>query len=68
MKQSNMYNHGIEDWWRHLGIWDRQQASGYLYENYDGETQIYLEATDEWWESLSGAQKRDVFMEFFSEE
>jgi len=62
------YNHNIEDWWRHNGTWDRQQASGILLENYDGETEIYLEATDEWWESLSPEQKEKVYNEFFTEE
>lgn len=61
------YNHIIEDWWRHNGIWDREQASGYLVENYDGETELYLEATDEWWESLSDEQKLEVYNEFFNE-
>ena len=61
------YNHIIEDWWRHNGIWDREQASGYLVEDYDGETEIYLEATDEWWESLSNEQKLKVYNEFFNE-
>lgn len=63
----NKYNHIIEDWWRHNGIWDREQASGYLVEDYDGETEIYLEATDEWWESLSDEQKLEVYNEFFNE-
>lgn len=62
------YNHRIEDWWRHCGLWDRQQASGYLLENYDGETQIYLESTDEWWESLTNEQKAKVYEDFFNEE
>lgn len=62
------YNHNIERWWTHLGIWDRQQASGYLVENYDGETQIYLESTDEWWESLTNEQKAKVYEDFFTEE
>jgi hypothetical protein len=57
----------IEDWWRHNGVWDREQASGILYENYDGEQGIYLEATDEWWESLSPEQKKQVYEEFFDE-
>ena len=61
------YNHIIEDWWRHNGSWDREQASGYLVEDYDGETEIYLEATDEWWESLSNEQKLKVYNEFFNE-
>lgn len=57
----------IESWWRHNGVWDREQASGYLVENYDGETQIYMESTDEWWESLSDEQKQAVYEEFFEE-
>lgn len=62
------YNYHIEVWWRHLGLWDRQQVSGYLLENYDGETQIYLEATDEWWESLTYEQKTKAYEDFFTEE
>ena len=34
---------------------------------YDGETEIYLESTDEWWESLSPEQKQAVYEEFFNE-
>ena len=51
----------IESWWRHNGIWDREQASGILVENYDGETEIYLESTDDWWDttSLCSERKRD---------
>ena len=54
----------IESWWRHAGIWDREQTSGILVENYDGETQIYLASTDDWWDSLSDKQKQDVYEEF----
>ena len=57
----------IESWWRHNGIWDREQASGILVENYDGETEIYLESTDDWWENLTNDQKREVYEEFFDE-
>lgn len=57
----------IESWWRHNGVWDREQASGILYENYDGETQIYLDSTDEWWDSLTDDEKRTVYEEFFEE-
>ena len=57
----------IESWWRHNGIWDREQASGILVENYDGETEIYLESTDDWWENLTDDQKREVYEEFFDE-
>ena len=62
------YNHIIEDWWRHNGLLDRQQASGILLENYDGKAEVYLEATDEWWESLSPEQKEKIYNEFFTEE
>ena len=57
----------IENWWRHNGIWDREQASGILVENFDGETQIYLDTTDDWWDSLTDKQKLEVYNEFFEE-
>lgn len=57
----------IESWWRHNGIWDREQASGILVEDYDGETALYLESTDDWWESLTDIQKQQVYEEFFEE-
>ena len=58
----------IESWWRHNGIWDREQASGILVENYDGETQIYLDSTDAWWDGLTDDEKRTVYEQFFEEE
>ena len=58
----------LDDWWRHNGIWDREQASGILVENFDGETQIYLDATDDWWEGLTTAQKLQVYEDFFEEQ
>lgn len=61
------YNHIIEDWWRHLGTWDRQQASGILVENFDGETDLYLDATDRWWDSLTFEEKEQTYVEFFVE-
>lgn len=64
----NFSNAIIEDWWRHNGIWDREQASGILVENYDGETDLYLEATDEWWDGLTPDQKKEVYEDFFNEE
>ena len=59
----------IDRWWRHLGRWDREQATDgrYLLENFDGETQLYLEATDNWWEELTDDEKREVYEEFFNE-
>ena len=61
------YNHIIEDWWRHNGIWDREQASGIPVEDFDGETEIYLATTDEWWDSLTPGQKERVYDDFFEE-
>lgn len=57
----------IESWWRHNGIWDREQASGILVENYDGETALYLESTDNWWDALTDDEKREAYDEFFDE-
>jgi hypothetical protein len=63
------YNYTIiESWWRHNGIWDREQASGILVENYDGETALYLESTDALWDNLTDAQKQEVYEDFFSEQ
>ena len=58
----------IESWWRHNGIWDREQASGILVENYDGETALYLESTDDWWFGLADKEKQEVYEDFFSEQ
>lgn len=58
----------IESWWRHNGIWDREQASGILVQNYDGETALYLESTDDWWDNLTDAQKQEVYEDFFNEQ
>lgn len=58
--QKNENKHNIEDWWSHNSLGDRQEASGILLENYQNEP-VYLEATDEWWESLSEEQKLDVY-------
>lgn len=57
----------VDDWWRHNGIWDREQASGILVEDFDGETEIYLDTTDEWWDDLTFAQKLQVYEDFFEE-
>ena len=57
----------IESWWRHNRIWDREQASAILVENYDGETALYLESTDDWWDDLTDIQKQQVYEEFFEE-
>lgn len=62
-----MYITNINEWWRHNGVWDRQQASGILLENFDGETVIYLQVTDDWWDDLSVEEKFNVYREFFEE-
>ena len=62
------YNYTIiEGWWRHLGVWDREQVSGKLYEDFDGETEIYLDSTDNWWDNLSNAEKLEAYNAFFDE-
>ena len=61
----NMYI--IESWWRHNGIWDRQDASGIRVEDYDGETNLYMESTDDWWDRLTDEEKLEVYNEFFEE-
>lgn len=59
------YNHEIEDWWRHCGIGDREQASYISADKYS--TQEYLATTDDWWESLTPEEKEKVYFDFFSE-
>ena len=67
----NKYNYTIiEGWWRHNGIWDREeicQNYGILYEDFDGEQDIFLKTTDDWWENLTNEQKLEVYNEFFEE-
>lgn len=64
------YNHNIEDWWRHNGAYDREQASGIPYIRNGKKEPIgeYLKETDEWWNSLTNEEKAEVYEEFFSEE
>ena len=58
------YNHNIEDWWRHLGCWDRESVSGISYlDNRDN----MLDITDSWWNRLSAEEKGNVYEEFFDE-
>ena len=56
----------VEDWWRHNGCWDREQASGIPYNPEDSQ-QSYLEETDEWWNSLSAEERKQAYYEFFEE-
>ena len=57
------FNNQIEDWWRHNGCWDREQASGIPY---DGDDE-YLALTDEWWGTLTDEEKEQVFIDFFED-
>lgn len=61
MVMTSMYQ--IEDWWRHNGCWDREQASGIPYNGDDD----YLSITDNWWTSMADNEKRQVFEEFFED-
>lgn len=56
------YNHIIEDWWRHNGVYDRLQASNIPPQD------NYLQVTDDWWNGLTNEEKAEVYEEFFSEE
>ena len=63
-----MYNYDIENWWRHNGLYDRQQASGIRFDgNSPDAIQEYFDYTDEWWNSLSNVEKTQIYDEFFSE-
>lgn len=55
----------IENWWKHNGCYDREQASGIPYDGKDASD--YLEKTDGWWDSLSPEERRNVYREFFEE-
>lgn len=59
-----MSNYLIEDWWRHNGCYDREQASGIPY---NGE-EDYLDITDNWWYGLTAEDKEDIYNDFFNEE
>ena len=60
----------IENWWRHNGCYDREQASGIPYIRNGKKEPIgdYLESTDDWWDSLTDKQKLEVYNEFFEEQ
>lgn len=54
----------IENWWKHLGCYDREQASNIAYY---GQDEDYLAKTDNWWDNLSSTQKEEAYEEFFDE-
>lgn len=53
--------HILEDWWRHNGLYDREQASGIPRDD------DYLTTTDNWWNGLLHEEKEAVYAEFFNE-
>lgn len=57
------YNHIIEDWWRHLGTYDREQVIGL--DCHD--VQQFLTYTDIWWSGLSYEEKEKIYEDFFDE-
>lgn len=60
----------LDAWWDSLDIWGMAVAceyGGIFYEDFDGEHQIFLDFTDDWWEGLTDEQKLKVYNDFFSE-
>ena len=56
----------IEDWWRHNGCWDREQASGISYKKNKISVEDYLDITDAWWMGLSKNEKIAIYDDFFN--
>lgn len=54
----------VEKWWKNLGCFDREQASGI---KYNGAADNYLNITDDWWDNLSDIQKKTIYNTFFEE-
>ena len=54
----------VEKWWKNLGCFDREQASGI---KYNGVADNYLNITDDWWDNLSDIQKKTIYDTFFEE-
>lgn len=59
----------IENWWKHNGCYDREQASGILYIRNGKKEPMgeYLAKTDDWWNGLTDEEKKEVYEDFFSE-
>ena len=51
----------IENWWKHNGCYDREQASRIPYNKEDN----YLQITDDWWNGLTDKEKKEVYEDFF---
>lgn len=60
----------VENWWKHTGCYDREQASGFPYIRNGKKEPIgdYLAKTDVWWLTLTDDEKIKVYEEFFSED
>jgi len=60
----------IEDWWRHNGCYDREQASSIPYDVDCTILEVadYYNETDNWWERLTDSEKQEIYNQFFSEE
>ena len=59
------YNYTIiEEWWRHLGCWGREQATGIKYNH---QFDDYLNITDDWWDSLTEDERLEMYNDFFEE-
>lgn len=54
----------VENWWKHNGCYDREQASGIPYKGKAGD---YLAKMDVWWLTLTDDEKIKVYCEFFEE-
>ena len=58
----------IEDWWKHNGAYDREQASPYCWVKGKEDVADFFDKTDKWWNSLSNGDKMEVYEDFFCED
>lgn len=63
--EEHEYNHIIEDWWKHLGSYDRQVA---LQMHDVMDVQEVFKVTDDIWDGLSFKVKREIYENSLSEE
>ena len=62
------YNYTIiEDWWRHLGTFARNQVTPFIFASTNEDATEYLEKSDNWWAGLTDEQKLEAYNEFFDE-
>lgn len=62
------YNYTIiEDWWRHLGTFGREQVTPFPFMSTHEDACDFLEKSDNWWDSLTEEQKLEAYNEFFDE-